>query len=214
MSLLLAGCGGPASVATFTHDLGGTPTLHAYPAEPASETRGGERLANRVYGMNTRSPKTPYVCVWRDADPTRFRAAAGAGPPHKILLFCHFGTDAWSPPSNLVEQAEAAMRRDEATVVMGWDRHDGSYRMSRFEVTISNLAAGRNFSSRWFGGEAAGLAFSRMEVAFPKSPVEPVTFAVRATLPQRLNKGDGPGKATATFAIEGSAAPIPPWMNY
>jgi hypothetical protein len=100
-------------IATFTHDAGGTQTLFAYRPEPAEVTRAGELMANRLYGIiDTRSPKTPYICCWRDTDPHRFRAPPDAGPPHKILMACSFGTSAWLPPADLMENATQAMQRE------------------------------------------------------------------------------------------------------
>lgn len=213
--MILSACGGGKPIANFTYDLGGNQTLHAYRPEPAAMTRQGERMANKLYGIiESRSPKTPYFCVWRDTDPTRFRAKADAGPPHEIFLTCGFGTSAWSPPENLAEHAEQAMRRDEARVVVGWTRRDGGYAMNRIEVSVDNLAAGRNFRSVWFGDEIAGLAIRPQDITFPTSPVDSITFAITASLPRRYNEGEPTTAPTVTFTMAGTAPPIPDWVLY
>ena len=44
-------------IASFTHDMGGEATLHAYYPEPAEVTRQGEQMANQLYGIiDTKSP--------------------------------------------------------------------------------------------------------------------------------------------------------------
>lgn len=209
-------CGGDErSIATFVHDAGGTSTLFGYPPEPAAEIRQGEAMANRLYGIiETRSPRTPYMCVWRDPDPTRSRAGADAGPPNDILLFCGFGTSAWEPPANLMEQAEQAMRRDQAKVTIRWTRREGVLVMTRLEVEIGNMAEGRDFRSAWFDDEITGLDFQRKEIEFPNSPVDPIAFAVNASLPRRFNQRQPATGPTASFAMEGTAPPIPDWVLY
>lgn len=203
------------AIAAFTHDLGASQTLYAYAPEPAAETRQGELMANRLYGfIDTRSPTTPYICVWRDTDPTRFRAGAEAGPPHNIFLVCCFGTSAWTPPSNLVEHAEQAMRRDEGRVAIGWERRDGGYAMTRIEVSIGNAAAGRDFRSVWFGDEIARLALVGDAVLFPQSPVDPIAFTIAGSLPRRYNRDEATTAPTATFTMTGTAPPIPDWVLY
>lgn len=215
MSMALSACGAGNSIATFTHDLGGNQALYAYLPEPAAGTRQGERTANKLYGIiETRSPKTPYFCAWRDTDPTRFGAKANAGPPHQIFLVCGFGTSAWSPPANLVEHAEQAMSRDEARVAMGWTRRDGGYVMERLEISVKNTAAGRDFRSVWFDDEIAGLNIDQQDIAFPNSAVDPITFAITASLPRRYNKGEAATAPTGTFTIAGTAPPIPDWVLY
>lgn len=202
-------------IATFTHDAGGAATLFAYQPEPALVTRQGEQMANRLYGIiDTRSPKTPYICVWRDPDPTRFRAGADAGPPNKILMACGFGAGAWCPPANLAEHATQAMQRDEARVTMGWDRSDGEYRLTRLEVSVTNFAEGRDFRSVWFGDEVAQLAFDRCEIGFPASPVDAIGFVVTGSLPRRYNQREAPKEPTTTFTMTGTAPPIPDWVLY
>lgn len=215
MTMALAAGGDGGSIAVLTHDAGGAATLFAYPPEPAAETRQGELMANRLYGIiDTRSPKTPYMCLWRDPDPTRCRAGAGSGPPNEILLFCGFGTSAWTPSANLVEHAEQAMRRDQANVAIGWKWRDGAYAMTRLEVSIGNLAQERDFRSVWYDGEIAGLAIDRQEIVFPKSPVDSIAFAVTASLPRRYNKSEAAKAPTASLTMEGTAPPIPDWLLY
>lgn len=202
-------------IATFTHDAGGTPRLFAYLPEPSLVTRQGELLANRVYGsIETRSPTTPYVCLWRDPDPARFRAKEDAGPPHKILMSCSFGIDAWSPPANLAEQAYQAMQRDEARVTMGWGRRDGTYLLTRLEVTVSNLAERRDFRSVWFDDEVTQLAIDNCVIDFPISPVDPISFSVSASLPRRYNQHEAPKEPSIAFSMIGTAPPIPEWVLY
>ncbi len=172
-------------------------------------------MANRLYGIiDTRSPRTPYMCLWRDPDPTRGRAAAESGPPREILLFCGFGTSDWTPPANLVAHAEQAMRRDQANVTIGWTWRDGAYAMNRLEVWISNLAEERDFRSVWYDGEIAGLAIDRQDIVFPRSPVDPIAFAVTASLPRRYNKFEAARAPTARFTMAGFAPPIPDWVLY
>ncbi|WP_028970728.1 hypothetical protein [Sphingomonas sp. URHD0057] len=205
-----------APIATFTHDQGGAATLYAYQPQPAAETRSGEKMANALFGgiIDTRSPKTPYFCSWRDPAPSRFRAGPDAGPPHEILSLCHFGTSAWSPPTDLVKHAEQAMSRDSASVVMGWKRRDDAYVLTRLEVVISNLAAERDFRSVWFDDEIQELPFERQAITFPASPVDVLTFEVTASLPKRYNRREQPKEPTATFTMTGSAPPLPEWVLY
>lgn len=213
--MTLADSDGGTPIATLTHDLGGAPTLHGYRPEPAPETRQGERIANNLYGnIETRSPSTPYICCWRDTDPSRFRAPADAGPPHEIFLVCGFGTSAWSPPASLMEQANQAMQRDQANVMIGWSRREGGYAMTRLEVAVSNLAAGRDFRSVWFGDEIAGLAIQRHEIVFPTSPADPIAFAIAASLPRRYNSHEAAKAPTVTLTMAGTAPPIPDWILY
>jgi hypothetical protein len=216
MAMALGACGADeGSIATFVHDVGGADTLFAYPPEPAARIRQGEAMANKLYGIiDTRSPRTPYMCVWRDPDPSRFRAEADSGPPNEILLFCGFGTSAWEPPASLIEHAEQAMRRDDAKVTIKWKRRGDGYAMTRFEVSVSNLAQGRDFRSVWYDDEVARLDFERLEIHFPKSPVDPLRFAVATSLPRRYNKFEAAKAPIAKFTMEGTAPPIPDWVLY
>lgn len=206
---------GGEPIATFTHDQGGVETLYGYWPEPAEQIRQGEQIANKLYGIiDTRSPKTNHICVWRDTDPTRFRAGPDAGPPNEILLACGFGTDPWTPPTNLAQLAAQAMVRDEARVAMGWSRRGEGYALTRLEVSVTNLAAGRDFRSVWYDDEVAELDLRQQDIVFPASPADPLTFAITASLPRRYNRREAPKAPTATFNMAGRAAPIPDWVLY
>jgi hypothetical protein len=202
-------------IATFTHDQGGQSLLHAYFPEPAEVTRQGEQMANRLYGnIETRSPKTPYFGSWRDPEPTRFRAGPDAGPPLKIFMVCNFGTEPWAPPANLAEHAAQMMQRDEANVMIGWERREERFVMDRLEVAINNLAEGRNFRSVWYGDEVGQLSFDWLDIAFPTSPADPIGVNIAGKLQRRYNKGEAPTAATATFSMSGTLPPIPDWVLY
>ena len=202
-------------IASFTHDSGGTETLFAYQPAPAEVIRSGEAMANRLYGfIDTRSPRTPYICVWRDPEPSRFRAGPDSGPPGKILMACNFGTEPWSPPANLVEHASQASQRDQAQVTMGWEGVDGDYRLVRLEIAIGNLAAGRDFRSVWFDDEIQQIVLDRCQIEFPSSPVDDLRFLVSARLPRRYNRHEPPKEPTVAFIMAGIAPPIPDWVLY
>lgn len=210
----LTGFGDRKAIATFVHDVGGVDTLFAYPPEPAAETRQGELVADWLYGVSQRrSPKTPYMCAWRDPDPTRLRAGAEDGPPSEIFLFCIFGTSPWEPPAGMIEHAEQAMRRDHAEVRIGWKRRDGGYVMTRLEVCVGNLAQERDFRSIWFDDEIGSLPI-RQSITFPGSPADPIAFSIAASLPRRFNRGEVATEPMVDFAIEGTAPPIPDWLLY
>ena len=202
-------------MASFTHDAGGTETLFTYRPEPAEITRQGEQMANRLYGIiDTRSPKTPYICAWRDTDPERFRRPEDMGPPLKILFGATFGTEPWSPPAGLVEYATQASQRDQAHVTLGWENMDGTYRLNRFEVVVTNLAANRDFRSVWYNEEPEQILFDRFEIQFPASPIDCLRFNIAATVPRRYNQHERPEERKLWFMMAGSAPPIPDWVLY
>jgi len=204
----------PDEVATFQHDFGTGGTLRAY-AAAADGQRQADQVATRAYGTQTQSPRTPYLCVWRDTGPGRFRAAGGA--PTELFLTCVFGSDAWTPPPNLLQEAEARARRDEAVLRAQWRRNGSSWPLTRLEVEIhrgTNPDPDARFRSVHFEDELAAVTLRESEIAFPASAKDPVRFRIVASLPRRRNRGEPVSAPAVALTIAGTAQPMPDWMNY
>lgn len=212
LSMTTTACAeGSQPVATLRHDLGGRQTLHAYVLEPAAETR----QMDRMYGLGIRSPRTPYLCAWRD--PGRLAASgAGAAGPGSVFLVCVFGADDWSPPAEYLREAEERMRRDEAVLRAQWDRDGDTYRLTRFEVEIRVRGGGpgMDFRSVNFGDAVAELDMRQAEISFPASASNSMTFRISAVLPRRFNRGEAAGPPLVSLDIAGTAGPTPRWLNY
>ena len=167
-----------APVATFHHDFRGGDTLHAYAAEPAAERRQGDRVSERLFGLRTESPRTTYICVWRDTG--RGRAMARSGQPEEVFLVCMFGSADWTPPPTLAEEAAARAGRDEAVLRARWIRTGSQWRLARLEVEIKQADPADRFRSVHFDGELAEVALRETQIAFPASPADPVRFRIAA----------------------------------
>jgi len=199
-------------VASFTHDLGPGRTLHGYRAEPASDKRQMDRVHEHMYGFRTESPRTPYICVWRD--PVRFSATEADGPPVQILMACSFGTSAWSPPGNIMEEAKLRMHRQEAGLRADWVKDGDGYRLTRIEFEVRGPDFPKRFRSANAGADLGELRFRDFKVSFPRSVGDRLSFRIEATAPYRLNSGEPSRDPVATLAVEGSALPIPAWLMY
>jgi len=201
------------SIATFQYDLNGQRTLHAYPPEPAAENRQEDKLHKRVYGAlgDTKSPRTPYICVWRDPDLASDRSAR----PSKIFLTCAFGTDDWEPPAGIIEQAQARMQREEAVIRVRWDWRGDTYRLTRFEAEVRDLPAKLAFrTSISSADEITALRARGSGMKFPATLDDPFVFDLTVDAPDRGNRGEETGAPTAKLTIRGTAAPMPSWVMY
>lgn len=213
-AMAVAACGASENdaIASFKHDYGKARTLYAYKPEPAAETRQADLAANRTYGFETKSPRTPYLCAWRDTG--RRSAKASDVPPDEVFLTCAFGTSFWTPPSRLVDEAEHRGKRDEAILRAQWTRSDGIYRMSRFELEIKDAASHKSFRSINFGPDVADIDFSQAAITFPASGNDMMAFNISASVPERSNRGDDRGKQASTISLSGTAGIIPSWLLY
>lgn len=200
------------AIASFEHDLGERDALHSYLPKPSEMTRQADLISERMYGFKTKSPRTPYICVWRDTG--RPGAKDDDLPPKEVFLTCVFGASPWTPPPSLLEESAQRHRRDEAVLTIQWDRDGDSYRMSRFDVEIRDPEARVQFRSRNFGTDLAAIGIRRAEIDFPKSRSGRVKFEVSALVPQRQNQGQPLGKDKVTLTASGTAVPIPTWLNY
>jgi len=201
-----------AGIAAFRHDFAGRRTLHSYAAEPAVERRAGDRMSERVFGFRTESPRTPYICIWRD--PVLHRPGAEPARPSQILMACSFGTAPWTPPSSLVEEASERMRRDEATMRVKWVGEGGGYRMTEFQIEIRDAESLTAFRSAHGAAEIPALNFAKAEIVFPASSGDPLGFRISASVPARQNPGDSAREPTVSLTAEGTALPIPLWLLY
>lgn len=199
-------------LATLTHDLQGGGTLYAYPAEPAAQNRQIDQVHERMYGFRTLSPRTPYICVWRD--PARFRATAADGPPVRILMACSFGADDWSPPLDLLKEAEQRMFRQEGLLRLDWASDDTNYRLTRVELEVRGPHLAKNFRSANGEGDLAELQVRDWAVSFPQSVEDGLSFRIEVAAPYRLNSGEPAKAPTATLRMHGTALPIPDWLMY
>jgi hypothetical protein len=204
--------GGSEPLAHLTHNLEGGGTLRAYPAEAAPENRQIDQVHERMYGFRTLSPRTPYICVWRD--PERFRATPADGRPVKILMACSFGTEDWEPPRNLMEEATQRALRQEAVFGARWTREGDGYRLARIELEVRDPRLRNQFRSANDESDLATLEIRDWEVTLPRSVDEPLRFRVEVTAPYRLNGGEAAKEPVATLRIEGAALPIPDWLMY
>lgn len=207
--------GNGASVATLTHDQGGGRTLYAYATEPARRNRQEDEIHRRLYGDfgATRSPRTPYICVWRDTGPTGFTRDPGIRPP-EIFLTCIFGTDDWEPPDSMLAHAEARMKRSEAVIRLLWRRDGDGWRIDRFEAEIRDPQAGIDFRSINVAQGLAAVALEPRAITFPETQYEPLTFDIGASLPFRRHRGEAAREPAARVAIRGVASPMPKWVMY
>lgn len=202
-----------SSIAELEHDLSGEKRLYSFAPEPATATRQIDGMHKRLYGIETKSPKTPYMCTWRD--PTLAEVTKGRPTkPRTIFMACIFGTSDWTPPSSLLEEAQARNRRAEAVIRISWDEEGATYRMSQFDVEIHDGTGSLNFRSVHRGKELAEVRLRRAKTVFPASASEPFTFNISASAPYRLNNGDKIGAPTATLSISGTAMPMPNWVMY
>ena len=199
------------SIASLRHDLGKQTHLHSYAPEPAVETRQGDRISHRLYGIETRSPKTPYICVWRDTSSPR---PGDGAPPSEIFLTCAFGTSAWTPPASLAKEAMERAYRDEAMLRVQWERDGDRYRMVRFEIELNNLSEDISFRSSNFGEDLAAIRFTKAEVAFQGTAGDPLTFDIAASVPRRTNRGEATRDPIVSLEVSGTAVPIPGWVLY
>jgi hypothetical protein len=210
-----SGCGGAGEpIASFEYDLGERKSLYSYAPSPASDTRQADQISKKMFGFETQSPQTPYVCVWRDTGPSRSKDG-GASRPSEIFLTCIFGADAWTPPKSLLSEATERQKRDEAVVRAQWDWNGSRYRLSRFEVEIRDGASNSSFRSINFDEEVRAISFVEgEEMKFPASSSEPFAFRISATIPQRYNRGDRATEPKAVLTISGMAEPMPKWLLY
>ena len=207
------------STASFSYASDGT-TLHAYPLEPAPDIRAPEKLAKRVYGdvlRDVRSPLYRYFCTWRPGSRTGpVSPDKMTGPWERILLFCVFGTDRWSPPSNILEAGEAIRKRQEARVRMDWEWRGKDYVLVRFNVEMEGPASPSISSTNRdpVALSNVGLAFHKMK--FPVGRQDEMSFDLSARLPRHIPRAGRmkPKPETYTVNVQGTAAPTPPWLNY
>jgi hypothetical protein len=199
----------PPPSAFLFHDFGGEHALFAYPAETSKDTHEGDRIHARLYGIETRSPRTPYLCTWRNPN-----AALEAGPPGEIFLAGAFGTEAWEPPDGLVAQAAARQTRDECAVRIGWTLADAGYRLTRFEFEVNPLNPEVSFRSRNFGDEPAELDLTEANMRFPVDRSDTLAFHFTGQLRQRSNRGERLAPPTVRLQLHGIAQPIPAWLMY
>jgi len=199
----------PAPVAFLLHDFGGEHALCSYAPEPSGKARQGDRIHAGLYGIATRSPMTPYICVWRDPD-----KPLDSGRPDAIFLACVFGTAPWQPPDSLVDQATARQSRDEGVVRMSWQWMGDHYRLSRFEFEINPLGPDGSFRSVNFGDELAELDLAEGEMRFPADRTDSFAFYLSGQIRQRRNRGLPMQQPAVRVSLSGIAPPIPPWVMY
>lgn len=213
MTLTACAAGDGKSIASLRHDLGDGATLFAYPAEPAAQNRQEDQVHRQLYRPSgaTKSPRTPYICVWRDPVPPGLNRAVA---PDRIFLTCVFGTIDWEPPAKIVDQAAARLQRQEAVIRIQWDRSGATYKMTRLDVEVRDLSTKLNFRSRNSGDQISEVRAKQSGMKFPESQDEPFTFRLDVSAPERANGRDPAGKAIASLSIEGTAAPMPPWVMY
>lgn len=197
LAMMTSSCGAAEEVATLQHDFGGGGTLRAFAAEP---------------GARTGAAKTPYLCVWRDTGPGRFRATDG--PPVEVFLTCVFGTDAWRTPSNYMQEAEARSRREEAVLRANWRRNGSAWRLTRMELEITRPDSTGRFRSVHFDGEVAAVTLRESEITFPATGADPLRFRIVASLPARQNLGRPTMAPTVALTLSGTAEPMPDWLGY
>jgi hypothetical protein len=199
----------PTPAAFLLHDFGGEHALYSYAPEPSGEARQGDRIHAGLYGIATRSPVTPYICVWRDPD-----KPFESGRPDTIFLACAFGTAPWRPPGNLVEEVTARQLRDEGAVKMSWQWMGDRYRLARFEFEINPLGSEGAFRSVNLGDQVAELDLAEGEMRFPADRTESFGFHLSGQIKQRRNKGLPMQQPTVRISLSGVAPPIPPWIMY
>jgi hypothetical protein len=199
----------PPPSAFLFHDFGAEHALFAYPAKASAETHEGDRIHARLYGIETRSPRTPYLCTWRNPN-----GAFAPGPPGEIFLAGAFGTEAWELPDGLVAQAATRQTRDECVVRIGWKLGDAGYRLTRFEFEVNPLSPECPFRSRHFGDELAELDLTEADMRFPIDRSDSLAFHLSGQLRQRKNRGESMEPPTVRLQLSGIAQPIPEWLMY
>ncbi|PKB19236.1 hypothetical protein B0I00_1466 [Novosphingobium kunmingense] len=206
---------GPEPVAWLNHDWTGGGTLLSYTPVPAETKRSGNELHDRFWGLSTRSPLTPYFTVWRDVA----RATVDdrkLGLPSRIGLFAQFGTDPWTPPPDLVEEASQRQMRDEGQISLGWrwaDEETG-YELDSLGLQINRAGQARPFRSFHRGAELAMLDVVVAPILRPDGADAPIGFHVSGQLRERYNSGEAPKGDPVRFTAMGTAAAMPGWMMY
>ena len=201
-------------IAWLNHDWTGGGTLYSYPPEPAEVTRMGELMHDRLYGLTqSKSPRTPYIGAWRDSARNTVQDRK-LGWPTIIGLFCTFGTEAWEPPRNLIEEASLRQQRVEGALRLHWEWHDDhGYQLHDFGLEVSRGIETRRFRSFHRGADLALLDMEVDPIPIPE-PGAPIAFRLSGQIPERYNYADPLGPQRVRFTVMGSAAPIPPWMIY
>lgn len=200
-------------LAWLDHDWSGGGTLLSYAPVPAETKRMGEQVHDRLYGIETRSPLTPYLTAWRDVARHTVNDRK-LGWPSEIGLWAIFGTEAWKPPENLIEEATQRQWRDEGQLSMLWRWEDDRYRLARLGLQLSKAGEGRPFRSFHQGLELGGLDIAVAPVERPSEPRAAIPFQVSGHLRERYNAGEEQKGEAIRFVAMGSAPLQPNWMMY
>jgi hypothetical protein len=187
----------------------------SYPAVPAEIKRGGNELHDRFWGMETRSPVTPYLTAWRDVAKHTVEDRK-LGWPSRILIFAMFGTEPWIPPADLVEEATQHQMRDSAQLRLGWFWSDAEQGYALDELTLQLQRGGRDrpFRSVHRREELDMLDVEVASITRPESDNAVIPFHVSGHLRERNQSGKMLKGNFVRFTAMGSAALQPGWMMY
>lgn len=200
-------------IAWLDHDWAGGCRLESYPPVAAAEKRGGEQLHDRLYGMETRSPLTPYLAVWRDtARHTAYDRKLGW--PSQIGLWAIFGTDPWVPPPSLIDMATQSQQRDDGRLLLKWHWTEDHYRLHELGLELTRAGQAEHFRSFHRGDELAELDVTVGPIDPPASDQAAIAFQVSGHLRIRYNFGEILKGDAIGFTAMGTAPVQPGWMMY
>lgn len=212
--LATTGCGSGSAVATLTYDLGGDTTLYSYAPVPATVTRDIERIAQRSFQPDARSPATIYNCVWSTADRSGLTTKQ-ATQPEELMISCMFGTSAWTPPSSPIEESEKRRKRAESLLRLRLKRSGNGYRVSAFHLEMRDPDKSLHFMSSNDERDLPGLDLRLVSVMFLETPKDSLSFELSGSVPQRSSSGDNSTmNIMAKFSVSGTASPTPTWLVY
>jgi len=203
----------PQPAAWLHHEWCSDETLFGYPPEAADRNRMGNVMHDRLYGMETRSPRTPYVSVWRDAAKHSVEDRK-LGWPTIILLGCGFGSEPWEPPLNLIEEATQRQHRDEADLRLKWVWDGDAYRLAELGLELRRAGSARPFRSFHRGDDLARIEAKVSTIPRPSSDQVTLPFHITGQLRERYNYSEEQKGEAVRFSAMGTASPLPPWMMY
>ncbi len=206
--LSISACTEPDPIARVSHDFVGNHELYSYETKPADVQGQGEALAKKIYGIDTKSSSTMFMCLWRN---TLFRKLDD-GRPAEIFLACIFGPSAVEAPKSIIELGELYQSLDTAHLKAGWEYNNGTYQLSRFEVEISNDK--KSFRSQNLAQDMSQVQVLQENMKFPKADGETFIFNLQSSLPQRLNSGSEQVDPIVSVVFSGAAEPMPNWKLF
>lgn len=197
----------PPPIATVTFDFAGEHRWYSFPPIERAKLDWPERLANRTYPwINVKTPRTRYLCVWRDIGKTQFSRDPKVRPD-SVFLTCSFG------PNDTLPVAETLTDlKERVTIRFGWSLEQNSYKLSRLEVEV--VTKDGRYRSQNLQADILQVSFQKEEVQFPATHSDPMRFDLRIALPKRTNSLQQQTTPVVDFAFVGTAEPRPRWLNY